>query len=163
MSPASTQPQNGIAKLAAAEDFVRFFGEGWAKPKPQDFLEHFRPRFHPHARLVQPTLPNARGLEEIESRFRELFALFRDYVITVDEWAARGDVVFMEVTHTVRVRGRLSTWRGVDRVLLEDGLLRERVAYFDVSETLPAALRVPARWPRLVRWSVASARERRPR
>ena len=89
-----------IADRAAAEDFVRFFGEGWAKPKPDGFLDHFRPRFHPDAYLEQPTLPPATGLAEIEERFRELFALFPDYLVTVDDWAERGDVVWIGVTHS---------------------------------------------------------------
>jgi len=135
-----------------AEDFVRFFAEGWAKPKPDGFLEHFRPRFHPEARLVQPTLPTAVGLREIETRFRELFDLFPDYLVTVGDWATRGDVVFIEVTHRATIGGRVASWRGVDRIVLEDGLLRERVAYFDAMETIPPALRAPRTWPTLLRW-----------
>jgi hypothetical protein len=156
-----TRPLNGIAQHAAAEDFVRFFAEGWAQPKPEVFLEHFRPRFHPDAHLVQPTLPPATGLEEIETRFRELFALFPDYLVKVDDWANRGDVLFIEVTHSVTVGGRVASWPGVDRIVLEDGLLRERVAYFDSVATMPAAIRAPRTWPALVRWSMRSASRRR--
>ena len=60
------------------EEFVPYFAEGWAKPKPGGFLDHFCLRFHPEARLEQPTLPPARGWAQIESRFRELFAVFPD-------------------------------------------------------------------------------------
>lgn len=141
-----------------AEDFVRFFGEGWKKPKPDGFLDHFRPRFHPEAHIVQPTLPPATGLAEIEERFRELFALFPDYVITVDDWAARGDVVWIGVTHHATVGRRDVSWRGVDRVVLEDGLLRERIAFFDSLATLPTALLAPRTWPTLVRWNLRTRR-----
>ena len=160
MAETATRPLNGIAQHAAAEDFVRFFAEGWAKPKPDGFLEHFRPRFHPDAHLAQPTLPPATGIDEIEERFRELFALFPDYLVTVDDWANRGDVLFVEVTHTVTVGGRVASWPGVDRILLEDGLLRERIAYFDSVETLPSAIRSPRTWPTLVAWMVQSRRSR---
>jgi limonene-1,2-epoxide hydrolase len=140
------------------EEFVPFFAEGWAKPKPDGFLDHFRPRFHPEARLVQPTLPTARGWDEVEARFRDLFEAFPEYVVTVDDWAARGDVVFIEVTHNVQIGSRTVRWRGVDRVLIENGLLCERIAYFDAMETLPMALRSPRTWPRLLRWNLGSLR-----
>jgi ketosteroid isomerase-like protein len=147
-----------IAERAAAEDFVRAFADGWQRAKPDGFLDHFLPRFHPDVLLVQPTLPAARGRAEAEERFRELFAVFPEYVVTVDDWAVAGDVVWIGVTHRVTVGGRLATWRGADRVVLEDGLLRERVAFFDPLATLPPALRAPRTWPTLLRWSLASAR-----
>lgn len=154
MIETTSASRNGIADLAAAEDFVRFFAEGWAKPKPEGFLTHFLPRIHPGARFEQPTIPSATGPAEWEQGFREVFELFPDYLVTVDDWAARGDVVFIRITHMPRGRGGPS-WQGVDRIVLEDGLIRERVAYFDSAETLPAALRMPRAWPRLLRWSLA--------
>jgi hypothetical protein len=155
MDGVATQPQNGIAKLAAAEDFVRFFAEGWAKPKPDGFMQHFKPRVHPEARFVQPTLPPARGPEGFERGFRELFALFPDYLVEVDDWAARGDVVSIWITHSATIGRRRRSWQGCDRIVLEDGLIRERVAILDSAETLPAVLRTPRAWPQLVRWTLA--------
>ncbi len=157
---AQAQDLNPIAETAAAEDFVRFFAEGWQRPKPEGFLDFFRPRFHPEARLVQPTLPPASGVEEIEERFRDLFSVFPDYLVTVDDWSARGDVVYIGVTHHATVGRRRAEWRGVDRVVLEDGLLVERLAFFDTIESLPSSLLAPRTWPHLVRWSIASARAR---
>jgi ketosteroid isomerase-like protein len=143
-----------------SDEFVEFFATGWAKPKPEGFLDHFRPRFHPEARLEQPTMPTAQGWDQIEARFRELFELFPGYLVTVEDWAARGDVVYIAVTHRADPGSRLGGFASVDRVVLEDGLIRERVAYFDSLETLPAALRSPRAWPRLVRWNLGSFRSR---
>ena len=147
-----------IAERTAAEDFVRCFDEGWAQPKPEGFLDHFLPRFHPDVRLVQPTLPAANGLAEAQERFRELFALFPDYLVTVDDWAERGDVVWIGVTHRATIGRRVASWRGVDRVVLEDGLLRERIAFFDSFATVPPALLAPRTWPTLVRWNLRTRR-----
>ena len=147
-----------IAERAAAEDFVRAFAAGWQRPKPDGFLEHFLPRFHPEVQLVQPTLPPVNGLAEAERRFRELFALFPDYVVTVDDWAVKGDVVWIGLTHRTSVGRRSAAWRGVDRIRLEDGLIRERIAFFDSVSILPPALLAPRTWPTLLRWSLASAR-----
>ena len=142
----------------SAEEFVGFFGEGWAQPKPDGFIDHFRPRFHPEARLVQPTLPPASGWPEVEARFRELFALFPDYQVTVDDWAARGEVIWIGLTHRTTIGRRVATWRGVDRIVLSEGLLRERVAYFDSLATLPPALLAPRTWPTLLRWNLRTRR-----
>jgi hypothetical protein len=154
MAETAQAGRNGIADLAAAEDFVRFFAEGWAKPKPDGFLSHFLPRIHPEGRFEQPTIPAATGPAEWERGFRELLEVFPDYLVEVDDWAARGDVVFIRITHMPQGRGGPS-WRGVDRIVLEDGLIRERIAYFDSAETLPAALRMPRIWPKLLRWTLA--------
>jgi hypothetical protein len=161
MDRIATEPQNGIAKLAAAEDFVRFFSEGWAKPKPEGFLAHFKPRIHPEARFVQPTLPPARGPAEFEKGFRELFASLPDYMVEVDDWAARGDAVFIWVTHSATIGRRRRSWQGCDRIVLEDGLIRERVAVLDSGEVMPAVVAVPRLWPQLARWTLATARARR--
>jgi predicted SnoaL-like aldol condensation-catalyzing enzyme len=161
MDGVATEPQNGIARLAAAEDFVRFFAEGWKQPKPQGFLDHFLPRVHPEARFDQPVLPPVAGPAGFETSFRELFAAFPDYLVTVDDWATRGDVVFIGITHRLSGPGGAS-WRGVDEIVLEDGLIRERIAHFDSLATLPVALRAPRAWPSLARWALARARSGAP-
>lgn len=161
MAEIATRPQNGIAKLAAAEDFVRFFADGWAKEKPDGTIGAFKPRMHPQVRLIQPTIPPIHGPDEFERRFRELFALFLDYRVTVDDWAARSDAVFIWITHSATIAGRRRSWQGCDRIVLEDGLIRERVAVLDSAETLPAALLSPRTWPQLARWTVAGLLARR--
>jgi hypothetical protein len=105
-------------------------------------------------------LPEANGLEEIERGFRELFSVFPDYLVTVDDWSARGDVVYIGVTHHATIGRRRVTWQGVDRFELEDGLICERIAFFDPVAALPPALVAPRTWPHLIRWSLASARSR---
>jgi hypothetical protein len=143
--------------LTAAE-FVARFAEGWQRPKPDGFLDYFRPLFHPDAYLRQPTLPPASGLAEVEERFRELFALFPDYVVTVDNWAASGDLVWIGVTHHATIGRRRASWRGADRVVIEGGQIRERIAFFDSLATIPATLAAPGTWPTLVRWNLRTRR-----
>jgi hypothetical protein len=154
MAETAHVPRNGIADLAAAEDFVRFFAQGWEKPKPEAFLTHFLARVHPEARFEQPTMPVGHGTAGFERGFRELFELFPDYLVTVEGWAARGEVVVIRITHWPTGAGGPS-WQGVDWITLEDGLIRERIAYFDSAATLPAALRAPRTWPQLLRWTLS--------
>ena len=158
MSGTATESPNGIAQLAAAEDFVRFFAAGWEMPKPDGFIAHFKPRVHPQARFVQPTLPPATGPEGFEASFRGVFRLFPDYQVAVDDWATRGDVVYIWLTHSVTIGRRRVSYQGVDRIVLEDGLIRERIAVFDSIEILPAALLAPRIWPQFLRWTLARLR-----
>lgn len=144
--------------VAGAEQFVELFAAGWRAPKPEGFIDAFRPVLHPAVRLVQPTIPPAHGHAGFERSFRELFGVFPDYEVTVDDWAARGNVVYLCLTHATTVSGRRLSWEGIDRVTLADGLVRERVAYFDPTPLLPALARAPRSWPQMLRWTLASVR-----
>ena len=142
--------------MADAEEFVRFFADGWRKPKPDAFIEHFAVRLAPDARMVQPMAPTTIGVAGFRELFRGVFELFPDYEVRVEDWAARGNVVFIWVAHSTTVGGRRVGWPGADRVVLSDeGLIEERVALFDPTEQLPALLRAPRIWPPLVRISLA--------
>jgi hypothetical protein len=135
-----------------AEEFVRFFAEGWRAPKPDGFLEHFKPRFVPDVRMIQPLAPTTGDIPGFERLFRGLFDLFPDYEVRVEDWAARGDTVFIWLTHSATIGRRHVSWPGVDRIVLtSEGKLVEREALFDPTEMLPAILRTPRIWPRMVR------------
>ena len=99
-----------------AEEFVKFFAEGWRAPKPDGFLAHFKPRFVPEVRMIQPLAPTTTGVAAFERLFRGLFDLFPRRI-----------------------------------VLSREGMVEEREALFDPTEMLPAILRAPRSWPRLLR------------
>jgi hypothetical protein len=135
-----------------AEEFVRFFSEGWQKPKPDAFLEHFAARMAPPARMIQPLAPTTEGVEDFKALFRGLFEVFPDYEVQVEDWAARGDTVYIWLTHSATIGGRKLSWPGVDRIVLDaEGRITEREAIFDPTVQLPAILRAPRLWPRLLR------------
>ena len=135
-----------------AEEFVRFFSEGWQKPKPDAFLEHFAARMAPPARMIQPLAPTTEGVEDFKALFRGLFEVFPDYEVQVEDWAARGDTVYIWLTHSATIGARELHWPGVDRIALSpEGKIIEREALFDPTEMLPAILRAPRIWPRMVR------------
>ena len=47
------------------EEFPAVFGQGWALPKPQPFLDHFLPLIHPQVTFTQPMFPDAHGPPEL--------------------------------------------------------------------------------------------------
>jgi ketosteroid isomerase-like protein len=100
--------------------------------------------------LVQPAMPAVRGKAEAHKAFSRLFRLIPDLHVYVHRWAARDEVVFIEFTLTGTFGGKEVSWPAVDRFLLRDGLVAERISYFD---PLPLMLTIPRRprgWRRLV-------------
>jgi hypothetical protein len=135
---------------STAEEFVDFFAMGWRTKKPEPFIAHFLPRLHPDVALRQPLVPTAHGPAGFEAQFRRLFRLFPDYEVVAEDWTANGDVVYIWDTHLVTVGRRRLRFPGVDRFILRDGLILERVAIFDPLPLLGAVATAPSVWPRLV-------------
>ncbi len=143
-----------MAEEVGAAEFVRFFQEGWQKPKPDGFISHFAPRMALDVRLTQPMASPVIGRVGFELFFRDLFAVLPDYEVRVEDWAANEGAIYLWVTHSATIGRRRASWTGVDRVrLTEDGRIGERVAVFDPTAQLPALLRAPRLWPRLPRLS----------
>lgn len=152
MSSTGKAPLAQVSPELYAEEFVDFFAEGWAKPKPDAFVEHFAARMGPPARMIQPLAPTTEGIEDFKAMFRGLFEVFPDYEVRVEDWAARGDTVYIWLTHSATIGRRHLSWPGVDRIVLSpEGLITEREAVFDPTVQLPAILRAPRLWPRLIR------------
>jgi hypothetical protein len=138
------------------EAFVGDFAEGWRRPKPDGFLEYFAGRCSPGVRMVQPLAPTTTGLAGFEALFRDVFDLFPDYEVRVEDWAVRGNVAYLWVEHSATIGRRRASWAGVDRVVLSpEGLIEERVALFDPTAVLPALLRAPGTWRRFLRLTLA--------
>jgi hypothetical protein len=123
----------------AAEAWVRAFADAWRAPSDADaFADQLEPWLDPEVRLVQPQMPTLTGLRAFRERFaRPLFALVPDLHGVVDGFAARGDVVYVEL-RLEGTLGRRLTMRSVDRVVLRAGRAVERVAHLDPTPLLLA-------------------------
>ncbi|SNT58246.1 Limonene-1,2-epoxide hydrolase [Actinomadura meyerae] len=137
------------SQLPAA--FPAVFAEGWALPKPDGFLGHFRPLIHDEAVFTQPLFPDARGPGEVEGMFRRLFALFPDMGLTVRNSAVEGGTVFIESACTATLGRKPVRFRVCDRFTIADGTIRARASYSDPLPVLLTGLRRPSSWPRLLR------------
>jgi hypothetical protein len=138
---------------SAAERWLAGFIEGWRSPRgPDSFAEHFRPMLAPDVRLVQPQLATVTGLRGFEEEFvRPLFAVFPDIRAEVQRWAAREEVLYIELTLHATLAGRAISWRACDRVTLKNGVAVERESYFDPAPLLAAIARSPRSWPAFLR------------
>lgn len=139
-----------------AAEFVRFFVEGWQKPKPDAFIDHFAARMAPHGRLVQPMSPTVVGPDGLRSLFARVFDLFPDYEVEVADWAVRERPIYLWLVHSATMGRRKISWPGVDRVVLSAaGMIEERVALFDPTAQLPGLMHAPRLWPRAMRLALS--------
>jgi ketosteroid isomerase-like protein len=136
-----------------AKEFVQFFAAGWelGARDAESFFRHFRPRMHPDTALIQPIAPPARGPGALRELFEPLFKAIPDLTGTLRRWGQTDDGVFIELSLRGHLDSRPVEWTVVDRIILEDGLIRERRSYFDPAPLLRAvALRPRASLPLLL-------------
>jgi ketosteroid isomerase-like protein len=147
-------------QAADAAAWVAMFAEGWANPVDADtFCDHFDPWFDPEERMIQPSLRPTTGRKAFREEFaRPLFALVPDLHGTVENWAASGDVVYIELRLDGTVGKRKFTMHTCDRIRLRDGKAVERVAYLDPAPLLKAVAASPRSWPRFLRSQLRSLR-----
>jgi hypothetical protein len=151
------------APSAAARNWVEVFAEGWRAPAGVDaFAEHFRPWIEPDVRLFQPQMPVLVGFEAFREGFvRPMFELIDGLHGEVLDWAARGDVIYIEIALRGRLGGRPVELRSCDRITLRGERAAERVAYTDPVPLLQAAALNPRAWPALIRFQLRRQRNRR--
>jgi ketosteroid isomerase-like protein len=130
---------------AAATEFADFFAAGWklGGRDAEAFFRHFGPRMHPNTALIQPLAPPARGPGALRELFGPLFKAIPDLVGVVERWGETDDGVFIELTLRGHLGRRPVEWTVVDRIILEDGMIRERRSYFDPAPLLKAVASRP--------------------
>jgi ketosteroid isomerase-like protein len=148
----STATAHGSATSAEAQAWVEMFAAGWANPVDADtFADHFEPHFQPDVRMIQPSMRPIVGKQRFREEFaRPLFDLVPDLHGTVENWAADGDVIYIELRLEGTIGRRRFTMHTCDRIKLRDGKAVERVAYLDASPLLKAVALTPRSWPKFV-------------
>jgi ketosteroid isomerase-like protein len=156
----STPTESGTATKAEAAAWVAMFAQGWANPVDTDtFCDHFDPWFDDEVRMTQPNIRPTVGRKAFREQFaRPLFTLVPDLHGTVENWAASGDLVYIELRLEGTIGKRHFTLRTCDRIKLRDGKATERVAYLDPGPLLKAVAASPRSWPRFVRTQLRSLR-----
>jgi hypothetical protein len=137
----------------SAAEFVEFFAAGWTlgARDADGFFRHFVPRMHPETVLIQPIAPPARGPGALRELFEPLFKAVPDLTGELKRWGQTADGMFIELTLRGHLGRRPVEWTVVDRIILTDGLIRERRSYFDPAPLLKAvALRPRASLPLLL-------------
>jgi SnoaL-like domain len=166
MREATAVPTNGSGPATTPEQseaagrWVAMFAEGWAHPTDADsFCDHFEPWFQPEIRMIQPSIRPAVGKRAFREEFaRPLFDLVPDLHGTVENWAAAGDLIYIELRLEGTLGRRAFSLHSCDRIKLRDGKAVERFAYLDATPLIRAVARSPRSWPKFLRIQLRSLR-----
>ena len=156
--PTATLHQSETGSEARA--WVEMFTEGWANPVDADtFCDHFEPWFQEDVKMIQPSVRPIVGKQAFREEFaRPLFDLVPDLHGIVENWAADGDVVYIELRLEGTIGRRPFTMQTCDRIKLRDGKATERFAYLDATPLVKAVARSPRSWPRFLKTQLRSLR-----
>lgn len=124
-------------------DFVRRFESVWANPDP-DALNGL---VHADIEFIQPMEAPVHGHREAAAFWRRLLTLIPDIRGEVISWGLREDRVYLELRMDGTLGGKTIEWMVLDRILLEDGRVRQRIAYFNPLPLVLALLTRPRAWP----------------
>ena len=89
-----------------------------------------------------------RGREQTTAMWKRIFGLMPDLRGELVDWAERDGFLVIAVRLQGTVGRRRVEWVTSDHIRLRDGLVIERIAYFDPLPLVAAVLRSPSVWPR---------------
>ena len=136
---------------ALQERVVERFTRGWAHPAPDAWDEMVAA----DVELIQPLLGSGRGVALWHRESARLLRFAPDTVGEVRGWSGEGNVVFIELLITATVGGAPFAFTTVDRITIgEDGLVTQRIAYFNPLPIVATVLRRPRAWLAFVRFGI---------
>lgn len=128
--------------------FVRRFAEAWSAPTVEGLVALTQP----DATFSQPLSTTARGHDGLSNFLDELLQTIPDLRGEVLSWAAADEeTLFVELRLSGTFGRRPIEWITVDKIVLRDGLIAERVANFDGLRLLGSIARRPRGWPAWLR------------
>jgi ketosteroid isomerase-like protein len=130
-----------------ATGFAEQFAETWRTP---DLSKH-EALWSDDIVLIQPMMGTLRGKQACRESFQRLFALVPDLHADVHRVGHGKQEVFIEFTLSGTYGGKPIAWDAVDRFTFTNGLIAERVSYFDSTPLIGKLVARPAGWDRLVR------------
>lgn len=132
---------------AFAARFAAQFTDAWRSP---DLAKH-EAMWSDDIVLIQPMMGTLRGRQACRESFARLFALIPDLHADVHRVGHGSHEVFIEFTLSGTYGGKPIAWAAVDRFTFTDGLIAERVSYFDSTPLIGKLVARPAGWDRLAR------------
>ncbi|HZR82235.1 MAG TPA: nuclear transport factor 2 family protein [Candidatus Binatia bacterium] len=134
------------ARPAATSDELASVAERFARAWASPDVDRFAELLHPDVLLLQPVTRPIRGREAARAEFARLLAWLPDLCGTVDRTAIDGDTLLLAWRLRFGLGGRPYELRIVDRIVVADGLIREREAYYDSLGLMIALLGRPGAW-----------------
>lgn len=136
---------------AFAGAFAERFADTWRTP---DLAKH-EALWSDDIVLTQPMMGTVRGKQACRDAFARLFALIPDLSADVHSVGHGKSQVFIEFTLSGTYGGKPIAWDAVDRFTFTDGLIAERISYFDATPLVVKLVGRPRGWERLARTGAA--------
>jgi ketosteroid isomerase-like protein len=133
---ATTEAPGELADVAAR------FTAAWAAPA----VDRFVAMLAPDVRLLQPVTPTVVGRDAARREFARLLHWLPDLRGVVDAWSASGCTLLVAWRLGFTLGRGPFELRIVDRIVVRQGLIVEREAYFDSLRFLLAVLVRPGTW-----------------
>jgi len=111
-------------------------------PSPERFCE----LLHPNVRLTQPLSPPIIGKPAAHEEFRRLLRWLPDLVGRVEQSGDDSGTLIIDLVLSFSLSKTRILLPVADRILVEDGLIRERRAHFDAAFLLRAVACRPGGW-----------------
>jgi ketosteroid isomerase-like protein len=134
-----------------AAKFAQQFTDVWSSSDPDKFAALWSDDIV----LIQPMMRTLRGKRDCLAGFERLFALVPDLHAEVHRVGHGKQELFIEFTLSGTYGGKPIAWDAVDRITFTNGLVAERVSYFDTVPLVMKLLSRPRGWGRLVRSGAA--------
>ncbi len=119
--------------------FIQQFREVWSNPTLEDLMAPL----HEDVLLIQPLSEPLHGKKAARRAFRKILTRFPGTQGDVHGGSGSDNLVFIDWTMIVPIGRSEQRLPVIDKVLLENGLVKERVAYFDPSPLFGPIARSP--------------------
>ncbi len=119
--------------------FVQTFTDVWARPTLDSLMAPLRD----DVTLIQPLSKPLYGKQAARKAFRQILTRFPGLKGEIHGGEGSGDTVFIDWTMVVPIGRKKHHLPVIDKVTLEDGLVKERIAYFDPSPLFGPIARSP--------------------
>lgn len=132
-----------LDRSASIAELAHKFAAAWHQPDPA----RFSTLLHEHCLLLQPATKPVRGRDAARREFERLVKWLPDIKGHIDLTLSEGNVLCVIWRLTFTLGRKPFELRIVDRIVMEDGLIKEREAYYDSLRFMTALLRRPSSWP----------------
>ena len=122
--------------------FAKRFELAWKNPTAEGLADLLAD----NVVLYQPHLPPLRGKAAAVAEFKRLFTWLPGTHSVVKRWEESEEFAFIEHVLHFPVGTDFIRIPSVDRIVLNDGLVIERVAYFDRTKLITAVIKHPSLW-----------------
>lgn len=118
------------------------FKEAWASPEVKKLVD----LLHSNCSLHIPGNRPCNGKEESSHEFEKLLKWLPGFCGTVKDYNCVDNIIFIEWVMHFPFKTKTLNVKALDKILASDGLIKERIVYFDSAKVFRYILVHPSEW-----------------